>query len=63
MSGDWAPVLRMPAVAPKESAPVVVPPQVVVMPADPVPRPKRWRFVPHRGQDNLIDEIIATPEY
>lgn len=30
-------------------------------PASPAGTPVSWRFVPHRGPDNLIDEIIATP--
>ena len=29
-------------------------------PKEPIP-PKGWRFVPHRDENNLIVEIIATP--
>jgi hypothetical protein len=38
-------------------------PQVIVMPADPSPRPKAWEFVPIRDDQKLIVKIIATPVY
>lgn len=33
--------------------------QVIVK--EPAASPKGWRFVPHRDENNLIVEIIATP--
>lgn len=62
MANEWAPRL----VAPETKVPAVeriAPPEPVVvhLKAEETPKPKGWRFVPHRDQNNLIDEIIATP--
>lgn len=60
---EWAPVVRVQNSQPANEPAITSQPQVVVMPADPLPRPKRWSFVPIRGADNLIVEVVATPEY
>jgi hypothetical protein len=62
MSSDWTPKLVAPQTRAPESAPNAQPePLVVHVKAPDTPTPKGWRFIPHRDQNNLIDEIIATP--
>ncbi len=65
MPNDWSPSIRSKSAPPVE-APVAKQELTIVVKAD-APPPvamqsiRGWRFVPHRGPDNLIDEIIATP--
>jgi|JI10StandDraft_1071094.scaffolds.fasta_scaffold34873_5 hypothetical protein len=53
-------VKAVPAEVPPEAEPViqVIREQLIVKEAV---QPKGWRFVPHRDENNLITEIIATP--
>ncbi len=60
-ASDWIP--RTLRDVPEPVAPVVERSVTVVTAPDPLPRPKRWVFIPERDQDNLIVAIVATPEY
>ena len=62
MDDAWKPrIVRPPE--PVEVAKEAPAPAVIVMPADPAPRPRAWEFVPIRDDDKLIVKIIATPVY